>query len=103
MMSVSDVDWSNPWNWFYFSFYTAIAISLFKNNLVDFNGPLASFFGVWTPTCRASHILVPTEGQAQELLAKLQEGPSAPTLEDFAALAKANSTCNSAKRKGKRG
>lgn len=97
VMSASDVSWQDPRNWAAFVFYGIIGVLLIKNNLIDFNGPLAGPLGMWTPTCRASHILVSTEAQAQALMAKLQGGPQPPTLEDFADLAKVHSMCKSAK------
>lgn len=84
-------------------FFALVLLAFLKNNLVDYNGPLAGLFGAEVPTCKASHILVKTEEEAQDLLVQLNGQESPPTLENFSAMATAHSKCKTAKKGGSLG
>lgn len=84
-------------------FFLVIVVLLFKNNLIDYNGPLAPLLGLEVKTARVSHILVEKEEQANGILAELKTDGAEPTQEAFAAVATAMSTCGSSKSGGNLG
>lgn len=98
-----NVNWGDSRNYPFFAFYLVLGLYFIKNNFIDFNGPLAGMFGMQQASCEASHILVPSEEKALELLGQLTANGSSPSLEEFSALATENSTCPSKNRGGNLG
>lgn len=90
-VSSSAVDWIDAKTLVSIASYGGVALIFIKNNLVDFNGPLAGVLGLERSVCTVVSIKLQTKTRALEIFEQLTGDAKVPALDEFRSLAQETS------------